>query len=191
LSLHAGVTDVHFGSNAGIAELACHLLVVAGACLIHQKHHDRRLRGSAALQLAEMSERRVKAGDANREPCRGHGLRSKAPDEAVIPSAAAHRSEPHRLSTLVRGWEGQICLDDWAGVIFEPTDDRCIEANAVLAVARLPDEFNDRSDGCVCWDCFSGKNRQDGIRLLRSQFCTRRIVSAFILAAFAQQLRHT
>ena len=138
-----------------------------------------------------MGQRRVKAGDADREPCRGHGLRPEARDEAIVASAAADRTEANCLSALIRGREGQVRFQDRAGVIFEPANDGCIEADAVLAVARLS-----RTSSIIVLTVVSAgtsvpeSKRQDGIRLLRGKLRPRREVAALVLAAFAQQLGH-
>src|SRR4029077_462366 len=81
------------------------------------------------------AQSREQARDADREAGRGHWLLAEARDQAVIAPTAADRPEADRPAVVARRFEGQLRLEDGAGVIFEPAHDGGVDADAVPRIA--------------------------------------------------------
>ena len=58
-------------------------------------------------------------------------LAGEARHQIVVAPAPANRAEPHRLALVVGGLKKQLRLEDCAGVIFKPADDRRIKRGAL------------------------------------------------------------
>ncbi len=94
-----------------------------------------RLRRSGDDRAVDRPQRREQAGDADREARRRHRLGAEACDQSVVAPAAADRTEANRPPLVVLGFEGQLGLENRAGVIFEAAHHGRIEDDAVLAIA--------------------------------------------------------
>ena len=57
------------------------------------------------------------------KPVAGTGSSRNRADQAVVAAAAADRAEAHGLAVLVRDGEGQLGLEDRAGIVFEAAHD--------------------------------------------------------------------
>ena len=79
------------------------------------------------------------------KPVAGTGSAAEARDEPVIAPAAADRAEAHRPAIVVLDLEGQLGLEDRAGVIFEPAHHGGVDADAIGTVARASNKALDLS----------------------------------------------
>ena len=77
------------------------------------------------------------------KPVAGRVLGPEPADEPVVAPAAADRAETHRMALFVAGLEGQIRLEDGAGVIFEAAHDGRVDADAVRTEACVAREILD------------------------------------------------
>ena len=63
------------------------------------------------------------------KPVAGTGSARKRATKAIVAPATTDRAETDLTTHLVSNWEGQLRLEDGAGVIFEPAHDGGIDAN--------------------------------------------------------------
>ena len=142
LGVHAGRAEIHFGADAGVAELGDHRLVARGLVAIHDEDDDG-AGGVGGREIAGELQRIGEARDADREAGRGDGLAAEARDEAIVAAAATDGAEDDVLALLVGDGEGEFDLEDGAGVVFEAADDRGVEDDAIVE-AGSGDETEDR-----------------------------------------------
>ena len=85
---------------------------------------------AATIGLLYCAQSRQQAGYADRKAGRRNRLAAKARHQPVVAPAPADRAEADRLAVLARRFEGEIGLEDRAGVVFEAADDRGINLDA-------------------------------------------------------------
>ena len=77
-------------------------------------------------------------------PVGGDFLAAEATDEAIVAPAPADGAEDDGLAFLVRDLEGELRLEDGAGVVFEAAHDGGIDHDLIRSYdspAAYPDEF--------------------------------------------------
>ena len=130
LRLHAGGAEIHFGGDAGVAEVGDDLLVVGEAVLIHHGDDDGAVR-AFVVELADGFQRGGEPRDADGETGRRNVFAAEAADEAVVAPSPADRAEDDRLAFFVRHFEGELGFEDGAGVVFEAADDGGIDTDSI------------------------------------------------------------
>jgi hypothetical protein len=145
LRLHAGRAEIEFGADAGVAQFAHQPLMLADALAVHDQHHDGGKR-RPLLDAPQRLQRRIEPRHADGEPGRRHQFAAEPGHEVVVAPAAADGAEADGAAGFVGGLEGQLGLEDGAGVIFEAADHRRIDADAIRAIACRPDDLRNGFD---------------------------------------------
>src|SRR5690606_14515969 len=199
--------EIHFGSDAGLTQAADDLLVASGLVTVEHQHHDRPDRRLGS-QIAGQLERVGEARDADGKTGRGDGLGAESRHQAVVAPTTTDRAEYDLLALLVGDGEGQLNLEDRAGVVFEPSNHRRIDPDAVRAIARCPeqrlhrpqlgdarqaplvavDEFGETDKHALAFGFFGGPNiEQYALDLIRLQAGALSVVTTLVFAPRTEQ----
>ena len=130
LRLHAGLAEIKLGADVRCAKRLRHLLIVGDAVAIEHEHDDGALRG-ARLEFAEALEAEQEPRHADGDAGGRNLLAGEALDQPVIAPAADDRAEPDGLTLLVLDRSGQLGLEHWSCVIFQPAHDRGIDFESI------------------------------------------------------------
>ena len=131
--------QIEFGRDPCVAQARDEPLIVRHRIrvAVEREHDDRAGRlGRRDDRAFDRAQRRKQPRDADRKAGRRNRLRAEARDEPVIAPAAADRAEADRPAVVVLDLEGQLRLEDGAGVIFEPANDGGIDTNLLCPEAR-------------------------------------------------------
>ncbi len=123
LRVHLAVAEIEFGRDPRLAQARDELLIVRHRIRIavEGEHDDGAGRlGRGDNGAFDGAQGREQPRDPDRKAGRGNRLLAEARDEAVIAPAAADRAEADRPAVVVLDLEGELRLEDGAGVIFEP-----------------------------------------------------------------------
>ena len=139
-----GVAEIGLGADARRRAARPRAPGVAHPVAVHDGDDD----GAVGLGLAARVGPLARSAASRRSTPmrharRGHRLAGEALDEVVVAPAARDRAELARLAVVAQDLEGQLGLEDGAGVVAEAADDRGVEDHAVRAVAAGVEQGGD------------------------------------------------
>ena len=137
--------EIEFRGDPCRAQLGDQALVVAIRLVAVEREHDHRARLRRCDDRAvDRPQRRQQARDPSRSRSRNR-LGAKARHQSVVAPAAADRAEADRPAVLARRLEGELGLEDRAGVISRPrTTEGSMRMRSAVIAGRASERWQSR-----------------------------------------------